>query len=232
MQELWPVLRMRHPGSEGRRVLLRSRVHVRTRLRLPALVRLRQREEAVALVLSSPELRQSAAPEILASLLARRAELLAFARARLRSEADAEDVLQQALVKAATHLDAIRDAERGTAWFYRILRNTLADFRAAAARQSNGLERFAREAIDAAPAESASCACSLGVLEGLRPEHARVLRRVDLDEAPLAEVAAELRITENATKVRLHRARKAMRAALLALCGSNSLRACLACPCD
>ncbi len=59
----------------------------------------------------------------------------------------------------------------------------------------------------ATPEEVATCACSLGLLERVRPEHAAVLRRVDLDEEPIAEVARVLGVTTNNATVRLHRAR-------------------------
>lgn len=69
-------------------------------------------------------------------------------------------------------------------------------------------------------------ACSLGVLGTLRAEYATITQRVDLGEEPLDDVAHALAIAPNNAKVRLHRARKALRAALLAYCGTDSSRAC------
>ena len=62
--------------------------------------------------------------------------------------------------------------------------------------------------------------------------HQEILRRVDLGEESLTAVAAELGISPNTAAVRLHRARKGLSEALLAHCGTSSLRACLDCGCE
>ncbi|HVJ88831.1 MAG TPA: sigma factor, partial [Labilithrix sp.] len=68
-----------------------------------------------------------AAPMVVRELMSDRESFLAFVRGRLRSGADAEDVLQQALLKAAEHAHDLRDSSRARAWFYKILRRVLAD---------------------------------------------------------------------------------------------------------
>ncbi len=223
MQELWSRLQMRGPAPKGRRVLLRRRVHLRSQLRLPGLVRLRLGQEEVAMT----------APELLQMLAERRPLFLAFLRRRTASTADAEDLLQQGLLRAAEHVGDLRAHERLEAWFYRVLRNVVADHRAATARSQAQLEAVAQEqAPDATLATDTGCACSLGILEGLRPEYAEILRCVDIRGTDLEEAATTLGIARNNAKVRLHRARKAMRTALLGTCGTSSMRACRSCSCE
>ena len=77
-------------------------------------------------------------------LAEQRSAFLAFARTRVRSGADADDLLQQALLKAAERLDKLRDGERLEAWFYRVLRNTIADHHAEWARRESRLDLLAR----------------------------------------------------------------------------------------
>lgn len=167
----------------------------------------------------------------LAPLLAKRPAFLAFVRARVPT-ADAEDLLQQALLRASSSLHTLRDDERVDAWFYRVLRNAIADYHAELTRGEARLEHLARE-VQAGPSVEASvCRCSLGVLETLPAQYAAILRRVDIDELSMAEIAAELEISVNNAKVRLHRARISLRAALLAFCGTDSVKACLTCGCD
>lgn len=183
---------------------------------------------------STPRVSGSSAepgPALLEQLLAKRPAFLAFVRARVPA-ADAEDLLQQALFRASSRLETVRDGERVDAWFYRVLRNAIADHHAQLARGAAGLSALAREADAGPPVEASVCRCSLGVLETLSPDYAAILRRVDIDELSMAEIAAELGITVNNAKVRLHRARIALREALLAFCGTNSVKACLACTCD
>lgn len=172
------------------------------------------------------------ARDLLRMLGERRPEFLGFVKKRVRSGADAEDLLQQALVRAAEKIEGLRSDDRIDAWFYRVLRNTIADHRAAWATREAKLGELAREAIDATPDEAAICGCSMGVMEKLRPEYATMLRRVDIDEESIENVAASLHISTNNAKVRLHRARKALRDELLSWCGTDSVRACQDCACD
>ena len=170
--------------------------------------------------------------ELLQTLAGRRATFLEFVRRRVRSDADAKDLLQQALIKATEKLHSLRSGERVDAWFFRVLRNVIADHYADGARREARLTLLAREASEAPPADAVACGCSLGLLETLHADYAAILRRVDLGEEPLDDVARALGITPNNAKVRLHRARKALRGALLSFCGTESLRACQSCGCD
>lgn len=169
---------------------------------------------------------------LLASLAAGRERYLAFARRRLRSEADADDVLQQAMLRAAERIGALHGDERLDAWFYRILRNVIADHHVRKASQDARFELLDHDVAEATPAEVAVCACTLGLLGQIRPEYTAMLQGVDLDERSLSEVAQGLQITPNNAKVRLHRARKALREALVQHCGACSARACADCSCD
>lgn len=178
------------------------------------------------------ENREAASERLARKLVAERETFLAFVRGRVRSGADAEDIFQQALVKAATHASELRDPAHERAWFFQILRRTLADHHAQWALRESKLRALAAEMEEATPEEVATCACTLGQLEQLRPEYSEMLRRVDLDEQPLAEVAEALGITLNNTTVRLHRARRALRERLFTFCGAESVKACLDCDCD
>lgn len=183
--------------------------------------------------LAAPTDPESVTPTALLKLLGeRRDSFLAFVRKRVRSGADAEDLLQSALLRAQEKLGALRHNERLDAWFYRVLRNTIADHHAEWARREARIDLIARDATELPPDEAAVCACSLGVLENLQPDYAAILRSVDIEDATLEEAAQRFGITENNAKVRLHRARKAMRDALSALCGTCSVKACLSCDCD
>ncbi len=170
--------------------------------------------------------------DLLVELARRRPQFLAFLRRRTGSLADAEDLLQHGLLKAAERITDLRVDDRLDAWFYRVLRNTVADARASAMRSNAQLETVAREAGDDVTVDGVSCACSLAVLAGLRPPYAEILRAVDIRGTDLEDAAALLGIARNNAKVRLHRARKAMRAAMLGTCSTNSVRACLSCACD
>lgn len=183
---------------------------------------------------AEPEVRgiRAEAQALARELMAERESVLAFIRGRIRSGADAEDIFQQALIRAAAHASSLRDPSRTRAWFFQIVRRALADHHARWAVREAKLAALAADLEEQTPEEVAVCGCSLGQLERLRPEYADILRRVDIEEEPLPAVAAALGITVNNATVRLHRSRKALRELLQAFCGSDSMRACLDCACD
>ncbi|MFO0661470.1 MAG: sigma-70 family RNA polymerase sigma factor [Polyangiaceae bacterium] len=172
------------------------------------------------------------ARDVLLVIARDRSRHLAFVRKHLRHHADPEDVLQLALIQAARHLEDLRDSEKVDAWFWRVLRNTITDETRRVARENTLIQRLAATETEANPQQIALCACSLGVLETLKLEYRGLLRRVDIDDLSLAEAAKELGVSTNNATVRLHRARKAMREALLEHCGTDSTSACQECPCE
>lgn len=171
---------------------------------------------------------------VLASLGEHRAEFVGFARRRVPSDADAEDLVQQAFARAAEKVGELRDPDAAVAWFYRVLRRLIADHAARRALGARKLGEIAATLDESTPEEAASCACALGLLGRLRPEYGEVVRRVDLEDEPIEAVAASLGITPNNAYVRLHRARHKLRAEVEALCGPGlaaARRACADCDC-
>jgi RNA polymerase sigma-70 factor (ECF subfamily) len=169
----------------------------------------------------------------LTQLAARRAQIVGRVRARVGSEADAEDIFQQALIRAAEHLPDLQDDARLNAWFDAIVRRlTLDHFSASARRQ--GREVITDEPPEPAPEREPAdvCGCSVRLIDSMRPEYAEIVRRVDLEDATVIEAADALGITANNASVRLHRARAALRVKLVETCGTTSTRACIDCGCD
>jgi RNA polymerase sigma-70 factor (ECF subfamily) len=178
------------------------------------------------------------AGSLIALLSAERARLVRLTRRRVPAAADAEDVVQTAMVRAAERARSLRDPLRLEPWFRQILQRTIADF-----YRSRTLE-IALDSNDAHPSVGANgaaetgaeaenaCACGLQLMATLRPAYADVLRRVDIDGQPPKAVAATLSISERNLHVRLHRARHALRERVRAHCGVLGLRRCLDCGCD
>jgi RNA polymerase sigma-70 factor (ECF subfamily) len=160
--------------------------------------------------------------DVTAKLLAHREVFKAFLTSRVGNAADAEDLLQNGLVKALSRAEEIKDGEKAVAWFYQILRNAIVDHvrsrRAAAQRD----DRWAAEAAvlaDDSEAERQICACFDRLLPTLRTTHAELIRRVELEGEPVARAAAALGMTANNASVTLHRARGELRTKLLGFCG-------------
>jgi RNA polymerase sigma-70 factor (ECF subfamily) len=87
--------------------------------------------------------------------------------------------------------------------------------------------------MTAAPAdwEPQLCACLGRVIDTLKPRHAALLRRVDLNGEAVQDAARALQLTPNHASVTLHRARLELREKLTAFCGACADGACLDCHC-
>lgn len=171
-----------------------------------------------------------AAAETLRAVVERRDELVAFVRRRAPADVDPEDVLQHALLTATKNVATLREPDLVLAWFYRILRRSLADHYARSAAWREKLPIVVAGA-DAATGVTDLCGCSLGLVDTLAPGYAEVLRRIDIDEEDIADVAVALGTTTNNVTVRLCRARKSLRERLASTCGTTSLASCLDCDC-
>jgi len=165
---------------------------------------------------------------LLVELAERRDEFVGFVRRRAGSAVEPQEIVQRALLRAGEHAYQLRDRSRAKAWFYMILRRTLAD--AQQEQRSTNSEYLGLTELSA-PEERAVCNCSLKVLETLPAQYAEILRCVDVTGEPLGQVAVRLGTSANNAGVRLHRARRAMRASLKARCGTTSSNACQSCRC-
>lgn len=172
-------------------------------------------------------------PEVVARLVGSHRAFLAFLQARVSDRAVAEEILQAAFVRTLEKGGAVREAESAVAWFYRLLRNALTDHYRHAGVEGRVLDRDTEEATLPSDEElqQVVCACMNELLPNLKTEYAEVLRRVDLQEKKLADVATELDITTNNATVRLHRARQALKRELERSCGTCATHGCFDCSC-
>lgn len=178
--------------------------------------------------------------EAIAVLVAERARFHGFIAARIGNSAAAEDILQESLLRALGRKAGLRRHESAVAWFYRILRNAIADHYRRRGSESRRVEKYLAELetrgedVTAPPGdwEVAVCECFLGLLPSLKPRHAQVIRRIDLNGEAKQKVASDLKITPGTLDVVLHRARRALRGRLEIFCGACSRERCLACWCQ
>ena len=179
--------------------------------------------------------RPESEPVVLDVLVASHREFLGFLERRLGDREVAEDILQSAFVRATERVSQLRDDESIVAWFYRMLRNAVADHYRAHGRAAAKLDAFAREiGEEAEPSpdtHAAVCRCVGELLETLKPEYADALRRVELEGLAVKDYAAEVDITANNAGVRLFRAREALRNRLARCCGTCATHGCVDCTC-
>ncbi|MCL2448949.1 MAG: sigma-70 family RNA polymerase sigma factor [Polyangiaceae bacterium] len=161
-----------------------------------------------------------------------RARFVRWARSRLETEADAEDVVQRAMMRAAERAHQLADPGRARAWFYRILRRAIVDHHRNK-RLEVGHEVLDEEASwEDADRLAFTCRCTLRMLRELGPAYADVLREVDFEGQAPRVVAGALDVSMTNLYVRLHRARRALRERVEEHCGVSSIGPCLDCTCD
>lgn len=172
------------------------------------------------------------------ALNAHRDAFTAFLAARVGSAADAEDILQNGLLKAIQRAGKLHDDAKLTAWFYRLLRHAIVDH-----YRSRGARRRRDEALGTLVAslgedmavpkswDAQICRCLGSVVDTLKPQQAELLRRADLNGESVRAVAKDMGLTPNNASVTLHRARKELRHRLEAFCGACAKGACLDCNC-
>lgn len=172
---------------------------------------------------------------VVSALVDNHRRFLAFVERRVGERAAAEEILQAAFVRGLEKAGEIRDADRAAAWFYRLLRNAVVDHWRSRGLETRAVEALAREMGDAhepAPeVERELCACFEALLPTLKPEHAEILRAVDLGSTRPMDFATAHGITANNAMVRLHRARAALREKLVRSCRTCAEHGCLDCTC-
>lgn len=164
-------------------------------------------------------------PNITSQLLAHRSAFKSFIASRVSSEADAEDLLQNGLVKALERSQELKDSEKAVAWFYQLLRNVIVDHarsRGAAAKREAAWAADAITLEKDSEAERQIFGCFEKLLPTLKPGQAELLRRVELQGESVARAAEALRMTSNNASVTLHRARSELRTKLVKFCGDCS----------
>jgi RNA polymerase sigma factor (sigma-70 family) len=174
-------------------------------------------------------------PAVETALTENRRDFLCFLTRRLGTADLAEEVLQQFYLRAISKAFHLQKRESILAWLYRLLSTVLADFarrEAARRRQETVYARHQVLTREEPELESTVCTCLYKLLPMLKPEYADILRRVDLLGEPRHTVAAALGLTVNNVTVRLHRARQAIKHALLLSCTTCPEHGFLRCACD
>jgi RNA polymerase sigma-70 factor (ECF subfamily) len=166
-------------------------------------------------------------------LVAQRHDFLAFLERRLGSRALAEDILQEAFARSVTKVEQLENEESAVAWFYRLLRNAVTDYRRRSGVAQRGLEALSQELSEAPEPElrGAVCGCVSRLAQTLKPEYAAALQAVEIHGMPVKDFAESAGITAGNAAVRVFRAREALRLQVKRCCGSCADDSCRDCTC-
>ncbi len=161
--------------------------------------------------------------------------LYRVSRAILRDDAEAEDVMQDAYVRAYEHLDQFAGKAQFATWLTRIaIHEALARVKRRGRWESLSSDDETGEDMVPAPMQlNPEQQASSGEVRKLLEEailalpdaYRAVLMLRDVEEMNTADAAAALDISEENVKVRLHRARALLRRELYARAGATSTAA-------
>jgi RNA polymerase sigma-70 factor (ECF subfamily) len=162
--------------------------------------------------------------------------LLAVARRFLSNEHDAQDALQDAFIRAFRAIGSFEERAQLHTWLHRIVVNSaLMKLRERRRKPEESIEDLlptfqadghqtsdSRDWSDAVLERKESARVVREAIARLPEQHRTVLMLRDLEERDTAETAALLGTSSNVIKVRLHRARQALRTLLDREFGSPS----------
>jgi RNA polymerase sigma-70 factor, ECF subfamily len=153
-------------------------------------------------------------------------------RSILHDDSEAEDVMQEAYVRAYQHLAEFEGRSSFSTWLGRIaIHEAIA--RSERSRRFEPIESSTDSTVGMvvrdhgmSPEQKAAISEARSLLEqailALPVQYRTALVLRDVDEMSTAEAAATLEISEEALKVRLHRARAMLRKQLYAISGATS----------
>ncbi len=179
-------------------------------------------------------------PDAEAKLIEIRNKFLGFLRKRLRNPQDAEDVFQDFCLKVLRNHASIKSGDRLDAWLTITLKHTLSDHYRRQATRNRATEAYGLEAsILGAETDPVSesvgepaCSCVRSAIRELKPEQAELLTRLDLREEPRDAIAAKLAVSQNTLRVRVHRARLALKENIAGICPTCGDGRFMECDCE
>ncbi len=148
--------------------------------------------------------------------------LLGYLTRMTRNPADADDLLQETLIRMARELPQLRSPAAVKGWAYKIATNTAIDF-----LRKAGRVQFEEFNDDAPPSDSDEedgfvvdemNDCVRGVIDKLPPGYRAAIILSNLQGRSISETAEILGISEAAAKVRIHRARARLKVTLNRKC--------------
>lgn len=149
----------------------------------------------------------------------------ALARRLVSNDDDALDVVQEAYLRAYRALPTFRGDSKFTTWMYRITANCASTYLSRRRRQQHDQLTEHVDVRDTRPETDPEAAADTSALRAqletavssLPPRLRAVVVLRDIYQLTHTEIAEELGISESAAKVRLHRARRRLRAEVFPL---------------
>ncbi len=132
-----------------------------------------------------------------------------FAYTYAKNKEDAEDILNESVVKALRSINSLRDPEKIKPWFYRIIANT-ALTHIKSRQKIVYLEYEDMENLDSVTDDYSNLNFN-ELIEKLDPKYKSIIVLRFFENMTIQEVASVLDLNENTVKTRLYKALKMLR---------------------
>ncbi|WP_420589510.1 RNA polymerase sigma factor SigZ [Bacterioplanoides sp.] len=144
-----------------------------------------------------------------------RSALNAFLLSKVSNPQDAEDLLQDILIKTHKNLDKLREARSIKAWLFQIANNTIIDFYRTRARSHEVQQQLDEESLWYSQSEQSIKAelshCIEPFIQCLSEANAELLTAIDLNGESQKVYAEQLGISYSTLKSRVQKARTELR---------------------
>lgn len=168
--------------------------------------------------------------EVRAGLCAHRASLLAHARKVARSSSEAEDLVQDTVVRALRFASSFEPGTNVRAWIHQVLHSVFITQCRQRSRELRGLEALSIDPCAWVREEPTPPVCQLSprveqALAGLPSSYREVVRLVDILDLSYKDAARSLAVPLGTVMSRLHRGRRLLAGALTEGPGQGDLQA-------
>ena len=174
----------------------------------------------------SPSLTERNHVIVVRALCVDRSRYTAYFSTRTGDRTLAQDLFQELCLRAIERSDALRRSELVAGWLYRIAHSVLVDHMRSNTSRAWRETTYASELLLLQPAVvddeavDNSCLCPIDLLDDLADLDRHLLQKIYMQGHSRAALSGELGISQASLRVRLHRARKALREAVLNVCGN------------
>lgn len=160
-------------------------------------------------MMHSPKMRAASAADPRDAIVDHIPALRGFAISLTREPAGADDLVQDTIVKAWTHIDKFQPGTDLKAWLFTILRNTFFSQRRRAAREVADPDGVHAASLSVPPAHDGRLAFAdfRTAFDKLSPEHREVLILVGANGYSCEEAASMMGVAVGTVKSRTNRAR-------------------------
>ena len=144
-----------------------------------------------------------------------------FILRRVRSEHDAEDILQDVFWKFHNNIHTLKHGDKLEAWIYQIARNTIIDYYRHQAKSPSDIAEMpelAAEPVAAGGTPEEVVACLKPMIDDLPEKYRQAIVLTEYENLTQKEMSQKLGLSLSGAKSRVQRARTKLKGTLLACC--------------